>query len=169
MAGASATESTRRPCERQTPSPTWRHRIPTRPPRAGSWSPPSSRTSWPFSNKPAWRAAEQPEARGSSSGIYPAPTPPPGKGRRKRAPHDLHTLHCRQLDTVAMSEPVTTAGVIAVGNLEARIDGQVSRATAGKPTVGERAELVELLTLRGHVLGRIADAERAAALADKLV
>jgi tetratricopeptide (TPR) repeat protein len=64
---------------------------------------------------------------------------------------------------------VTTAGVIALGNLEARIDGQVSRATEGRLTVGERAELVELIALRGHVLGSIADAERAAAMADELV
>ena len=67
------------------------------------------------------------------------------------------------------SGPMTTAGVIAVANLEARIDGQVSRATGGRLTVGERAELVELIALRGHVLGSIADAERAAALADELV
>jgi tetratricopeptide (TPR) repeat protein len=66
------------------------------------------------------------------------------------------------------SGPVTTAGVIAIGNLEARIDGQVARATAGLLTVGERAELVELIALRGHVLGRIADSERAAALANEL-
>jgi tetratricopeptide (TPR) repeat protein len=67
------------------------------------------------------------------------------------------------------SDPVTTAGVIAVGNLQARIDGQVARATVGRLTVGERAELVELLALRGHVLGAIADAEWAAAMADELV
>jgi tetratricopeptide (TPR) repeat protein len=66
------------------------------------------------------------------------------------------------------SGPRTTAGVIAVLNLEARIDGQVARAAAGWLTVGERAELVELITLRGHVLGSIADSERAAALADEL-
>jgi tetratricopeptide (TPR) repeat protein len=69
---------------------------------------------------------------------------------------------------MADSGPVTTAGVIAVGNLQARIHGQLSRATRGQLTVGERAELVELLALRGHVLGCIADAERAAALADEL-
>jgi tetratricopeptide (TPR) repeat protein len=67
------------------------------------------------------------------------------------------------------SAAVTTAGVIAVRNLEARIDGHVSRAMAGRLTVGERAELIDLMALRGHVLGRIADAERAAALADELV
>ncbi len=64
---------------------------------------------------------------------------------------------------------MTTAGVIAVGNLEVRIDGQLSQATAGRLTVAERAELVELLALRGHVLGSIADSERAAAIADELV
>jgi hypothetical protein len=64
---------------------------------------------------------------------------------------------------------VTTAGVIALGNLEARIDGQVSRATPGRLSVDERAELVELIALRGHVLGSIADAERAETLADEVV
>jgi tetratricopeptide (TPR) repeat protein len=63
---------------------------------------------------------------------------------------------------------VTTAGVIAVGNLEAQIKGQISRGTRGRLTVGERAELVELLALRGHVLGCVADAEQAATLADEL-
>ena len=69
----------------------------------------------------------------------------------------------------ADSGPVTTAGVIAVGNLEARIDGQSSRATGGQLTVGERAELVELIALRGRVLGCIADSELAAEMADELV
>ncbi len=64
---------------------------------------------------------------------------------------------------------MTTAGVIAVANLEARIDGQASRATKGRLTVGERAELVELIALRGNVLGCIADLERAAVLSDELV
>ena len=67
------------------------------------------------------------------------------------------------------SGPVTTAGVIAVGNLEARIDGHLARAAGGRLSVGERAELVELIALRGHVLGRVADAELAADLADGLV
>jgi tetratricopeptide (TPR) repeat protein len=64
------------------------------------------------------------------------------------------------------SGPLTTAGIIAVGNLEARIGGQASRA---RLPVGEHAELVELLELRGHILGCIADAELAAAMADELV
>jgi tetratricopeptide (TPR) repeat protein len=70
---------------------------------------------------------------------------------------------------VADGGPVTTAGVIAVGNLEARINGQGSRATRDLLTVVERVELVELLALRGHVLGCIADSERATALANVLV
>ena len=70
---------------------------------------------------------------------------------------------------MADSGPVTTAGVIAVGNLEARIDGQLSRAKGGRLTIGKRAELVDLLALLGHVLGCVADAERAAAMADELV
>jgi len=70
---------------------------------------------------------------------------------------------------IADGGPVTTAAVIAVGNLEARIDAQVSRAASGPLTVGELAELVELIALRGQMLGRIADSERAAAMADELV
>ena len=70
---------------------------------------------------------------------------------------------------MADAGPVTTAGVIAVANLEARIDGQVARATRGRLTIAERAELVELIALRGHVLGRVADAELAADLAHELV
>jgi tetratricopeptide (TPR) repeat protein len=65
--------------------------------------------------------------------------------------------------------PATTAGTIALGNLEARIDGHAWQATRERLNVGERAELVELIALRGHVLGCIADAERAAALAEELV
>ena len=64
---------------------------------------------------------------------------------------------------------MTTAGVIAIANLEVRTDGEISRAAKGLLTVGERAELVELVALRAHVLGCIADAERAAVLAEKLV
>jgi tetratricopeptide (TPR) repeat protein len=67
------------------------------------------------------------------------------------------------------SGPATTAGVIALGNLEAQIAGQVGQATRERLTVGERAELVDLIALRGHVLGRVADAEWAAALAEELV
>jgi tetratricopeptide (TPR) repeat protein len=70
---------------------------------------------------------------------------------------------------MAGSRLVTTAGIIAVGNLESRIDGQLARAARGQLTVRERVELIELIALRGHVLGCIADSERAAAMADELV
>ena len=49
------------------------------------------------------------------------------------------------------SGPATTAGVIALGNLEARIDGQAWQATRGRLTVGERAELVERMCAHSHV------------------
>jgi tetratricopeptide (TPR) repeat protein len=52
-------------------------------------------------------------------------------------------------------EPVTTHGTIAVANLHAQIAG--------------RAHLIDLLLLRGEVLGRIADYDHAAELAEELV
>ena len=67
------------------------------------------------------------------------------------------------------SEPVTTAGAIALANLEVRIDGYVSRVDGGRPTVGGRVELIELIALRGQLLGSIGDLEQAVALADDLV
>ncbi|MBE7468951.1 MAG: tetratricopeptide repeat protein [Anaerolineales bacterium] len=66
-------------------------------------------------------------------------------------------------------EPVTTSGVIALLNLQGQIDGLESQATAGRLTAGQWANLIDLLTLRGQVLGCIADAERAAALAEQFV
>ncbi|WBO68094.1 tetratricopeptide repeat protein [Streptomyces camelliae] len=67
-------------------------------------------------------------------------------------------------------EPTTTNGTIALVNLSARIDGLTARAQqadeAGPFTVAPQAGLVDLLTLRGHFLGRIADYEQAARLAD---
>jgi predicted Zn-dependent protease len=56
-------------------------------------------------------------------------------------------------------EPATTSGTIAVVNLHAQIDGLAA----------ESPLLIDLLLLRGHVLGRIADYERAAELAEQLV
>jgi tetratricopeptide (TPR) repeat protein len=66
-------------------------------------------------------------------------------------------------------EPVTTSGVIALLNLQGQIDGLESQATAGRLTAGQWANLIDLLSLRGQVLGCIADAERAAALAEQFV
>jgi predicted Zn-dependent protease len=63
----------------------------------------------------------------------------------------------------------TTDGLIAVQNLHAQIDG-LERQTQGHAlSPGRRAHLVELLLLRGHLLGRIADYEHADALAEQLV
>jgi len=72
-------------------------------------------------------------------------------------------------------EPSTTSGTIAMANLQAQIDGLTLRAhrpgpgQAGPRAVAGRAVLVDLLLLRGHVLGCIADHERAAELAEWLV
>lgn len=72
-------------------------------------------------------------------------------------------------------EPSTTSGTIAMANLQAQIDGltlRVSGAGSGRAApraVAGRAVLVDLLLLRGHVLARIADHERAAELAEWLV
>jgi len=70
-------------------------------------------------------------------------------------------------------EPSTTSGAIAVVNLHAQIDGLAARALPASSAPGSSAAdwlvLIDLLTLRGQVLGRIADYERAAELAEQLV
>jgi tetratricopeptide (TPR) repeat protein len=63
---------------------------------------------------------------------------------------------------------VTTSGVLAVVNLQAQIDGLEREAAAERLLVVRKAELIELLTLRGHVLGRIADYELADESAEHL-
>src|SRR5262249_33574433 len=60
------------------------------------------------------------------------------------------------------------SGVIALANLRAQIDGLESQVAAGRLNRAGWADLIELLLLRGHLLGRIADYERAAALAEQL-
>jgi len=63
------------------------------------------------------------------------------------------------------SDPLTlTDGGIAVLNLQAQIDG-----LEGHSTTSETATLIDLLILRGLILGRIIDYERAAELADRQV
>lgn len=74
-------------------------------------------------------------------------------------------------------EPVTTNGTIAVTNLHGQIDGlavRFSRASTGETpgaslAVAQGAALIDLLNLRGHILGRVDDYERAAELAERLV
>jgi tetratricopeptide (TPR) repeat protein len=73
------------------------------------------------------------------------------------------------------AEPVTTGGTIAVANLHAQVDGLTARVLSALPptpaapmSTGEPLVLIDLLILRGHVLGRVADYERAAGLAGRL-
>jgi tetratricopeptide (TPR) repeat protein len=63
----------------------------------------------------------------------------------------------------------TTSGVIALVNLQAQIDGLETQAAVGRLAMTQRANLIDLLILRGQVLGHIADYERAATLAEQLV
>lgn len=66
---------------------------------------------------------------------------------------------------------------MALTNLQAQIDGLAARAaaarsgqgTGARPAVAERALLVDLLLLHGQLLGRIADYELAAELAEVMV
>jgi tetratricopeptide (TPR) repeat protein len=60
----------------------------------------------------------------------------------------------------------TTNGTIAFANLAAQIDGLELHAVQGWLSSRSWAELVDLLIMRAHVLGRIADYERAVALAE---
>lgn len=71
------------------------------------------------------------------------------------------------LNTADTVESVTTAGIIAVANLHAQIDGDEAQTELGPVALG--AGLVDLLQWRGHILGRIVDYERAHALACHLV
>jgi tetratricopeptide (TPR) repeat protein len=73
------------------------------------------------------------------------------------------------IDLPRDSDVVTTSGSIALANLEAQIESLEMQTATGQLTIAGRAGLVDLLLLRGHVLGRIADYERAAALAEQLV
>lgn len=76
-------------------------------------------------------------------------------------------------------EPSTTSGTIAVLNLQAQINGLAGRTYLWRPARGQaasllapvtdRALLIDLIALRGHVLGCIADYELAAKLAEQLV
>ena len=62
-----------------------------------------------------------------------------------------------------------TDGTIALLNLDAQIDALEPQVRRRRASVEIRAGLVELISLRGLMLGRIADYERADAIADQLV
>src|SRR5215467_12477370 len=51
---------------------------------------------------------------------------------------------------------------IAIRNLDAQIAGYAWQAVEQRSSVADRAALVGLITLRGHLRGRIVDYERAA-------
>jgi len=68
-----------------------------------------------------------------------------------------------------MTEAMVTDGTIALRNLEAQIEGLQPEAALCRAPVDERVRLIDLLALRGSILGTIADYERAQGLADRLV
>lgn len=67
-----------------------------------------------------------------------------------------------------MPTPSTTHGTIALINLEARIDSLRRDAEYGHGTAESRAAFAELITLRGHIVGCVADYERAQEVVDEL-
>lgn len=62
----------------------------------------------------------------------------------------------------------TTHGVIALSHLTAQIDGYERRAASGEETSVAWSKLIDLVTLRAQILGRIADYEQASVLAERL-
>lgn len=62
----------------------------------------------------------------------------------------------------------TTNGAIALFNLHAHIEGLELQSAQGRLTSRGGAELVDLFTLRGQILGCVADYERAAERAEQL-
>ena len=69
---------------------------------------------------------------------------------------------------MTMERPLTD-GTIALINLRAQIDALEQEARLGQATVAKRAGLVELIMLRGLIIGCIADYERAEEIAEQLV
>lgn len=74
----------------------------------------------------------------------------------------------RTADTAEIAERPTTHGTIALYNLDAQIEALQEAAPFGRGTVEGRAGIAELLTLRGFIVGRVADYERAGEIADRL-
>lgn len=75
-----------------------------------------------------------------------------------------HTAGLRDVSLL----PVTD-GSIALLNLRAQIDGLEPDVRHGHGTCESRVSLIELITLRGLILGHIADYERAEEIAEQLV
>lgn len=80
------------------------------------------------------------------------------------------TPHTHEAPTTVASEAERslTAGVVAMINLQAQIDGLEQLVAGGRAAIGVQAELIELVALRGQVLGRIDDYEWAEERAEQL-
>jgi len=79
-------------------------------------------------------------------------------------------LHGKRASSAAGTDvAVVTHGTIALRNLEGQIEGLEPNSSPGRLGVEERAWLIDLLALRGSILGSIADYERALELAHLLV
>jgi tetratricopeptide (TPR) repeat protein len=63
----------------------------------------------------------------------------------------------------------TTDGLISLINLDAQIEGQEAEARSGSACVEGQVALIELITFRGLILGRVSDFERAAEHAEQLL
>lgn len=74
-----------------------------------------------------------------------------------------------QIRNMAAPAIPTTNGAIALLNLRAQIDGLERQARVTGLPNDRRADLIDLLSLRGHLLGLIADYERANVLAEQFV
>jgi tetratricopeptide (TPR) repeat protein len=68
-----------------------------------------------------------------------------------------------------ISDRPVTDGTIALRNLQAQIGGMEPDVRLGRAAAAGQADFIELITLRGLILGHIADYERAAQLAEGLV
>ena len=57
------------------------------------------------------------------------------------------------MDRTIEADVPTIAGVVAIGSLPAQIDGQERESAAGRLTVEGQAGLIDLIVLRGHLVG----------------
>jgi tetratricopeptide (TPR) repeat protein len=79
----------------------------------------------------------------------------------------MSAAHLAGVDDIAV--PPVTDGTIALLNLRAQIDGLEPDVRRGHASIESRIGLIELITLRGLILGHIADYERAEEIAEQLV
>ncbi len=67
------------------------------------------------------------------------------------------------------AEVATTDGTIALLNLEAQIEARQLEVALGRSTLENQLALVDLVALRGRIVGRVADYEQAGEIAERLV